>query len=371
MSEVRGENRRVLVALSGGMDSAYAAWALKSLGYDVLGVHFRLDPFASPAAKSEDAIELDRAPRTQAEQRLLDSGRSMGMDVVFAELGAQFRQLVLEPFVERYEQGRTPNPCVVCNARIKFPVLHDLADRLGTELYATGHYVRIARVEGLGRVVRRGSDASKDQSYFLCRVPPALLERCLMPLGGMTKEQVRAAVVKLGIMRPSVKPSRDLCFARKGYRWLFKKLGHRPKPGPIVDVELGLVGHHEGITNFTIGQRRGLSIALGEPRYVLRIDPGTRTVLVGKKKFIYEAQFTATDLVWADGLGPRRPLSLFAKIRYKHKAQRALVTPIEGRNSEVVVRFDRKQPAITPGQAVAFYDGDCVVGGGWIEQVQT
>ncbi len=369
MSHTGSVNKQVLVALSGGMDSAYAAWALKSQGYEVLGVHFRLDPFTSVAAKSKDAIDIDHAPRTEAEQRLLDSGRSIAVEVVFAELGARFQELVLKPFIERYEQGCTPNPCVVCNAKVKFPVLHDLADRLGAAFYATGHYARIGRVDGLGHVVCRGSDADKDQSYFLCRVPSALLERCLMPLGEMTKGRVKAAVLELGILGPAVRPSQDLCFARSGYKSLFKRLAFSPKPGPIVDVELGLVGRHEGIMNFTIGQRRGLSIALSEPRYVLRIDPSTRTVFVGKKNLTYGMEFTATDVIWADRLGPRKPLSLFAKIRYKHKAQRALITPIEGRKSEVNVRFDRKQPSITPGQAVTFYDGDCVVGAGWIEQV--
>ena len=369
MSQTGSVNKHVLVALSGGMDSAYAAWTLKSQGYEVLGVHFRLDPFASGPAESKDAIDIDRAPRTEAEQRLVKSAEKMGVQVVFAELGARFQELVLKPFVERYEQGRTPNPCVVCNAKVKFPVLHDLADRLGAAFYATGHYARIGRADGLGPVVCRASDAAKDQSYFLCRVRAAHLVRCLTPLGEMKKVQVRAAVLNLGILESTVRPSQDLCFAQQGCKSLFKRLAHGSKPGPIVDVELGLVGRHEGIMNFTIGQRRGLLIALGEPRYVLRIDPSTHTVFVGKKEHIYATEFDATDLVWADGLGPRKPLSLFAKIRYRRKAQKALVTPIEGRKSEVHVRFDRKQPSITPGQAAAFYDGDCIVGAGWIEQV--
>ncbi|HUT02523.1 MAG TPA: tRNA 2-thiouridine(34) synthase MnmA [bacterium] len=370
MSQTGSVNKQVLVALSGGMDSTYAAWTLKSQGYEVLGVHFRLDPFASVAAESEDALDIDQAPRTEGEQRLVKSAEKTGVQVLFVELGRKFRHLVLEPFLEEYKRGRTPNPCVVCNAKIKFASLLDLADRLGAAFYATGHYARVIKHPESGtQVVCQALDPKKDQSYFLCRVPSSHLERCLMPLGEMTKGQVRAAVLKLGILGPAVRPSQDLCFAKDGYKALFKRLAYSSKPGPIVDVELGLVGRHEGIMNFTIGQRRGLSIALGKPKYVLSIQPATNTVLIGDKKHVYARQFRASDVVWADGLAPKGPAFFDTKIRYRHKAQEAQITPIDGNDTTVSVRFDQAQPSITPGQAVTFYDGDCVVGAGWIEQV--
>ncbi len=365
-------SERVLIALSGGIDSTYAAWALKSHGYKVLGVHFRLDPFSSPESDQRQPRPIDNAPRTEGEQRLVKSAEKIGVEVLFIELGQRFRRLVLEPFLEEYKRGRTPNPCVVCNAKIKFASLLDLADRLGAAFYATGHYARVIKHPESGtQVVCQALDPKKDQSYFLCRVPSSHLGRALMPLGEMKKADVRAEVIRHGLCEPSLKPSQDLCFAgAKKHTDVFSGLGYEPQPGPIVDVELGQVGNHKGILNFTVGQRRGLSVALGKPKYVLSIDPATNTVFIGDKKHVYARQFRASDVVWAEGLAPKGPACLDTKIRYRHKAQEAQITPIDGNDTTVNVRFAEAQPSITPGQAAAFYDGDCLVGGGWIEQVR-
>lgn len=364
-----------MIGLSGGVDSTYAAYLLKNRGYDVLGVHFRLCPFSSLEDEHQARLlfslpptPFDCTPRNEREHKLAKSAEMMDVEVLFAEVGQRFQRLVLEPFFGEYRRGRTPNPCVVCNAKIKFAGLLDLADQLGAAFYATGHYARVVRHPLTGTsVVCRALDSEKDQSYFLCRVPSSHLERALMPLGEMTKDNVRAEVFKRGLCEPSLKPSQDLCFAgTKNYASVFRSFGYEPQPGPIVDVERGQVGHHDGILNFTIGQRRGLSVALGRPKYVLRIDPATNTVFIGDKEQTYASELTASDVVWADGLAPKGPIYLQTKIRYKHEAERARITPIEGDAAEVHVHFDHPQPSITPGQAAAFYDGDYVVGGGWI-----
>jgi len=368
-------SERVLIGLSGGIDSTYAAFVLKNRGYDVLGVHFRLCPFPSTEEGHQARLlfsllgtPIDYAPSNERERKLVKSAEMMGFEVVFADIGRRFRRLVLNPFFEEYKRGRTPNPCVVCNKKVKFAGLLDLAGQLGAAFYATGHYARVVKHPLSGTfVVRRALDSEKDQSYFLCRVESSHLARALMPLGEMRKDDVRAEVLKLGLCEPSLKPSQDLCFAgAKNYASVFEGFGYEPQPGPIVDVERGQVGHHNGILNFTIGQRRGLSVALGQPKYVLRIDPATNTVFIGDKEQLYGSEFYASDVVWADGLAPKGPVYLHTKIRYKHEAQRARITPIDGDDTKVNVHFDHAQPSITPGQAAAFYDGDYVVGGGWI-----
>ncbi len=368
-------SKRVLIGLSGGIDSTYAAWLLKSRGHEVIGVHFRLDPFSPPESEQPDELPpnelpLCSVPRNEREQDLIEFAEAMGIEVLFVELGQRFRRLVLEPFLTEYGLGRTPNPCVVCNAKIKFVVLSNLAERLDSHFYATGHYARIVKSPESGaQVVCRSLDPLKDQSYFLCRVPTSLLGRAMMPLGDKKKRDVHAEVLKLRLCKPSLKPSQDLCFVgMRGYTEILRRSGYKPQPGPIVDVELGEVGKHNGILNFTVGQRRGLSIALGSPRYVIKIDHATNTVLIGRKKYIYGRELNVSGIVWADGLEPEGPSRLNTQIRSRHKAQPALVTPNPGGNASVNLRFDQPQRSITPGQAAAFYDGDCIVGGGWIDQ---
>lgn len=358
----------VLVALSGGMDSTYAAWKLKSQGHEVLGVHFRLNPFGHSSELQTDDPAEDTNPRDEKELALVETAKRMGIQVLFLNLGQKFRKRVLTRFVEDYRNGRTPNPCILCNVEMKFPALSQLADRLGASFYATGHYARIAKRPSSGAsVIQRAADQTKDQSYFLSRVPCHLITRAIMPLGDMTKRQVETECLEQGICRGPSRPSQDLCFmGPNGYAEVFREFSYTPKPGPIVDVKMGVIGEHDGIGYFTIGQRRGLSVATGKPRYVVAIDPQSNAVYVGCKKRLYSREFIASEVVWTDGQPPDRPVNLDVKIRLKHKAARAQVSAIEGEPTAVKVTFEQEQPAITPGQGAAFYEGDLLVGGGWI-----
>jgi len=361
----------VLVALSGGADSIWAAWRLRQDGYEVLGVHFRLDPFRSGAQRpiSWGEVAVDGKPENEFEQRLARIAKAMGADLVFLQLGSLFRQKVVEPFVQEYKSGRTPNPCVFCNALIKFAGLRWLAARLNTDYYATGHYARIVRHAKQGvPLIARAADRARDQSYFLCRVGPDLLKKALLPLGEAAKEEVRDQVDSLGLCGKLPKPSRDICFVGpKKYTKVLTALGGSAKPGPIVDLKRGTVGYHSGIINFTIGQRRGLAVAMGRRRYVVGIDPATRTVYVGDRSSLLKAELTASDVVWAARPEWPAEASLTVQIRSRHKGGLAKVIPLERNGRRVRVIFEQKQPAVTPGQAAAFYEGDVLVGGGWID----
>ncbi|MBN1593333.1 MAG: hypothetical protein JW941_08840, partial [Candidatus Coatesbacteria bacterium] len=327
-------SERILIGMSGGIDSTYLAWLLKSRGHDVIGVHLRLNPLSNSAINqpmdlSLNELPLETEPNGETEKDLIQKASKLGIELLFVELGSRFRQFVLEPFMGDYRAGITPNPCVVCNARVKFAALSILAERVGAGHYATGHYARATRHPTSGaKVISRSLDPRNDQSYFLCRLSSAALERAMMPLGDMRRDDVVAGALEEGLFRPSVKSSQDLCFAGTGgYTEILRSFGYGPEPGPIVDVELGEVGCHNGILNFTIGQRRGLSIALGSPRYVIEIDRATNTVVIGPENFVYRRALRADNLLWADGLEPEKPAPFNVQIRSRHKASPALVSP--------------------------------------------
>jgi tRNA-specific 2-thiouridylase len=340
----------VAVALSGGVDSAVAAFLLQSRGLDVRGFHLRL---GEGAALPPNLAAL--ADRLHLPLQILD-------------LREEFARLVVDYFVEQYFLGQTPNPCIRCNAVIKFGILWAKAKALGASRLATGHYVLVKTgADGSPRLFR-GVDRAKDQSYFLCQVPRQLLPYLDFPLGNMTKPEVRALSQKIALpFLANCQESQDICFIpRGGYQeFIWAKRGRRGSSGDLVDCQGRILGKHGGVENFTVGQRRGLNTPGPEPYYVLRLQPECNRVVIGVKKELYAPGLRARGMNRLID-PPKKERAVTAVIRYRHPGVQAVLRPGPGDLVEVI--FDTPQAAVSPGQAVAFYDGDCLLGGAWIEE---
>jgi len=362
---------KILVAMSGGVDSSVAAHLLKEQGYAPVGVFMR-----SGVTLHEDAGSPGRVgmPRCCSAEDASDARRVAGqLDIPFYVLNfaADFERLI-DHFCAEYGRGRTPNPCILCNRDMKFGQLFEYADALGARCVATGHYARVEWEVGRWRL-KRGLDRDKDQSYVLFPLPPERLERVRLPLGEITKREVRQIARDLGLAVRDKPESQEICFVTGTIGDLIRQ--RRPdlvRPGPILDLEGNELGRHEGIVHFTIGQRRGLGIALGEPRYVVAIWPETAAVVVGPAEALNRPGFVAEEVVWHERV-PAEPIRAEVQIRYQHAAAPAWVTRLDstsdagtGEQGRAEVRFDEPQRAITPGQAAVFYRDDRVLGGGWI-----
>jgi tRNA-uridine 2-sulfurtransferase len=342
-------SRKVAIALSGGVDSAVAAALLQRQGLDLQGVHLRLSPQAAPPDRVEALARYLEIPLT-----VLD-------------LQAEFSLEVLDYFGSEYARGRTPNPCVHCNAAIKFGYLWDYLKKGGVTHLATGHYARCNLDGHVDPGLFRGMDRRKDQSYFLSRLPLSLLPNLLFPLGQMTKEEVRRLSHAAGLpVRENQPESMELCFIPTGgYReFLQARQSFEGSPGDFVDPRGRLLGRHRGVENYTVGQRRGLGLSAREPFYVIEIQPETNRVVLGHRQELLSPGLIATGMNWLIPV-PAGEIEAAAVIRYRHPGVRARIIP-RG-DGEVEVAFETPQSAVAPGQAVAFYDGDRVLGGGWIE----
>ncbi len=351
---------RTVAALSGGVDSSVAAALLVEQGHEVIGATLKLwsceDPDERGACCNADAVTQARAVAD-----LLDIPHYV------IECEVPFSEAVLEPAWEDYRAGRTPNPCVLCNTRIKFGQLLDGARGLGATRVATGHYARVGDGPD-GPTLLRGVDRHKDQSYFLCGLTPDQLAAACFPLGGMDKTAVRDIARRHAFPNADRSESQDACLATEEGSFadaLGKRFGHLPSPGEIVDPQGTVLGHHDGVHRFTIGQRRGLGISIGRPAYVTRIDAASGRVTVSTDSTdLLCSRMTVRNMNWLAS-PPLTPTQSMAQIRYLSTPAAATVLAIEGNGMDVT--FDEPVRAITPGQAAVAYVGDQVLGGGWID----
>ena len=343
-------NHQVAVALSGGVDSSVAAALLLEQGFAVWGVHLRLSPYAPPV------------------EHLAALGHSLGIQITEMDLEDDFARGVLDYFIKEYSRGRTPNPCVQCNAVIKFGRLWERVREAGASHLATGHYARRLTGPDGGPGLYRGADRRKDQSYFLSRLDRTVLPHLLFPLGELTKTKVRRRYQEMGLPpAPDCRESVELCFIPQGgyQEFIAARLGRPGAPGEMVDTRGRVLGLHKGLEHYTVGQRRGLGVPAREPYYVVDLRPETNRVVLGHKQELFSAGLLARQVNWLVDPPPGE-LSARAVIRYRHPGVPARITPLGSTEAQVI--FDSPQAAVAPGQAVVFYHNDQVLGGGWIEE---
>ena len=354
--------QRVVVAMSGGVDSSVAAALLHEQGYEVLGVTLEL--WGKEVCTSAGS-RLCCSVRDTMDAKAV--AKRLGIPHRVLELADTFRTRVIDYFVEGYRDGDTPNPCIACNDHIKFGALLEHAQAWGAAVIATGHYARLAFEETSGRFcLRRGVSPDKDQSYVLFNLTQDQLAHARFPIGELTKAQVRERARALGLVTAEKPDSQDVCFVRDRDKngFLRRELHVGGEPGPITDPAGTVLGRHQGLLGYTIGQREGLGIAVGTPRYVVAIDRQHNRLIVGSREELFKISLTTERVNWVSIPTPEQPRRAQVKIRARHPGGAATLSPAEADRVDVV--FDEPQSAITPGQAAVFYDDDVVLGGGWI-----
>ena len=356
---------KALIAMSGGVDSSVAACLMTRQGYDCVGATMRLfDNSILPEAQESTCCSLDDIEDARS------VAHKLGMPYYVFNFTGDFQEKVIEKFIRCYECGATPNPCIDCNRYLKFEHLLDRAIVLGCDYVVTGHYAKIAQDPATGRyLLYKAVDASKDQSYFLYSLTQAQLAHVKLPLGEMTKEQVRKIAQEAGFINARKRDSQDICFVPDGdyVAFMERYTGKSYPKGDFLDLSGNVVGKHQGAVSYTIGQRKGLGLAMGEPVYVCRKDMDANTVTVGPDEALYSASLLANDWNWFPFPELTEPIQVNAKVRYRHNPQPATVYPEENGFARVV--FDEPQRAITTGQAVVLYQDDLVIGGGTITEV--
>ena len=355
------EKKKVVVGMSGGVDSSVAAYLLKQQGYDVMGVTMQ--------------IWQDEDHQTQEENggccglSAVDDARRVAwsLDIPYYVMNfrEEFKNHVIDYFVDEYVKGRTPNPCIACNRYVKWESLLHRSLDIGAEYIATGHYARIERENGR-YLLKKALDTSKDQSYVLYMLTQAQLSHTQLPLGALHKTEVRAIAEEQGFYNAKKPDSQDICFVPDGDYATFirRHTGKTDVPGDFTDESGKILGQHKGITHYTVGQRKGLGVPSNEPLYVKAIDPARNRVVLSGNAALYSRTLTAGDLNWIAWDTPPRQFQCSAKTRYRQTEQPCTVTVTAEGRAEVC--FDMPQRAITPGQAVVFYEGDTVLGGGTI-----
>jgi len=351
---------RIVVAMSGGVDSSVAAALLAREGHDVIGLSMQLYDQHQGETRFGSCCTIDD---------LYDARRvaaRIGIPHFIVNFEHKFQEHVIADFVREYAAGRTPIPCVHCNGDLKFASLVERARGFDAEAVATGHFAQVDFDEGTGRHrLKKGVDRQKDQSYFLFTLTQAQLARARFPVGALDKAAVREEARRLGLNVAEKKDSQEICFVASGEHPEFVGARADVPAGAIRDGEGHVLGRHDGVHRFTIGQRKGLGLATGIPLYVVGIDADAASVTVGPREALERDTLTASRINWMSGETPSSAIRASARIRYRHKEAPATIVPLAGDRASVT--FDAPQSAITPGQAVVFYDGDVVLGGGWID----
>lgn len=357
------EKKKVIVGMSGGVDSSVAAYLLKQQGYDVIGVTMQIWQDEDESVQEENGgccglSAVDDARRV---------ARRLEIPYYVMNFKQEFKENVMDYFVSEYVQGRTPNPCIACNRYVKWESLLQRGLQIGADYIATGHYARVAKLENGRFAIRNSVTAAKDQTYALYNLTQEQLSHTLMPVGAYTKDEIRAIADEIGLLVAKKKDSQEICFIpdHDYAAFIEKEAGDRlPKPGNFVTEDGTVLGQHKGITHYTIGQRRGLGLAMGEHVFVTAIRPDTNEVVIGGAKDVFSNEVYADNLnfmAWEEFPKGSRVL---AKIRYAHKGAMCTIERIGEDMIHCV--FDEPQRAVTPGQAIVFYDGDYIAGGATI-----
>jgi len=353
---------RIVVAMSGGVDSTVAAALLAEAGHDVVGLSMQLYDQREGDVRFGSCCTLDDLHDARR------AARQLGIPHYIVNFERAFDEHVIDNFVSEYLAGRTPIPCAHCNSDLKFATLLERAEGFGAERVATGHYARVEFDRARGRhVLKRGADPARDQAYFLFSLTEAQLARASFPVGGMTKDAVRDYALARGLAVAGKPDSQEICFVPDGdYAAFVERRASTggDAGGAITDESGRVLGRHGGVHRFTVGQRKGLGVASASPLYVLRLEPDTRTVVVGPREALEQSTLTAAQVNWIACDPPASPMRVEVQIRHKHPAAPAAVVALDGGRAEVT--FDAPQSAVSPGQATVFYQGDVVVGGGWI-----
>ena len=358
------QNRtRVVVGMSGGVDSSATAALLLERGYDVVGITLKLWP-QDCVSRAEDKC---CGPQAVTDARAVC--HKLGIPYYLVDEAAEFQQRVIRYFADEYKAGRTPNPCVMCNQNLKFGRLLERADQLGARYIATGHFARLELDPATGRtLLKRGRDLRKDQSYFLFSLRQDQLSRALFPLGEKTKSETRSVARSCHLKTADKEESMEICFVPDNDYGKFLQQASLAQPhrGEIVDLRGQVLGHHDGIEFYTVGQRRGLGISSVQPLYVVELDPVNNRVIVGDDSALDRDEFMVERCNWIPFTAPPQPLEATVKIRYAHAGAPATITPLP--NAAARVKLHAPQRAVTPGQAAVFYQEDLVLGGGWIQR---
>lgn len=356
--------KKVMLGMSGGVDSSVAAAILLEKGYDVIGVTMQLWPDMDEERQKVEGSCCSLSAVDDARR----VANTLGIPYYVMNFKEIFEESVIDYFKAEYIKGRTPNPCIACNKHVKFEALLNKAVSMGIDYVATGHYATITYDENYKRyLLKKSATDKKDQTYVLYNMTQEQLKRTLMPIGEYTKEHVRELAMKLDLAVASKPDSQEICFVEDNdyARFIVENTDYKMIPGHFIDTNGNVLGRHKGIINYTVGQRKGLGIAFGSPKYVVKVDVDNNTVILGDETEIFSNELVASDLnfIAIDKLESK--MKVTAKIRYSAKPADATIYPID--NDKVKVVFDVPQRAITPGQSVVFYDGDIVVGGGVID----